>query len=139
MANPFGQPQPPIFGQPIFGQPQPPVFGQSDFAKQPTYDQFTSKFNPGVTSFAPTLPSFAEPSLTDILDKLTTTHPNFPVYMKRFKKPYFIFENQVTYHSKKYIVYARKIYDSIELTKSISAELKDFHPSDLIIEKSSSF
>ena len=138
MANPFGQPptfgnifnQPPtfgnMFGQPTFGQPEPP--------RQPTYDQFTTKFDTSSWGFTPQV---SEPSIAEILDRLRREHPTFALYLKRFRKPYFIFGNEVTFQTKKYTVYGRKIYDDLELGKPFTVELKDFQVADVTMEKAS--
>lgn len=81
-----------------------------------------------------------ELSLPQILEKLRVERPNFPMYLRKFTNPYFIYFNDVEYQNQLYTVYARRNSTTIPEMEFFRCqlpvlELKDVQPTDCGIIK----
>jgi hypothetical protein len=81
--------------------------------------------------------------LPQILEKLRIERPNFPMYLRRFTSPYFIYFNDVEFQGQLYIIYAGKNHSTIADMEFFRyqlpiLELKDTTSSDCGIMKATS-
>ena len=75
-----------------------------------------SGFSSNITSFGQSwTQETKEVSLQSILEKLRVDCPYFPLYLRRFNSPYFIYSNDVEYQGQTYCVYARRNQESVSL------------------------
>lgn len=100
----------------------------------------TSSFGNGGFNSSFTATENKELTMPQILDKLRVERPNFPMYLRRFTNPYFIYFNDVEYQGQLYTIYGRKNCSMISDMEFFRCqlpvlELKDAQPLDCGIMK----